>query len=375
MLADEAIQLLTGYVDGELSSRQRKSVLRLLHESSEARDLLLQLQDNAHKIKQLPHRKLDPGFAVETVQLIAQRNGKPERPYRPAAMRLRWLPYAVAAAAAVVLFVATLGGALYVAFHADAAPDNGFAKGDGDEPPPVQPNVGKVKPIVEPGPVPAPRKVANPLIAKVTEGVYSQYAAVIPPDRQHSVSFNDLKSDGHAADKFVSEIKKNGALQLDVTVRSNPLAVDRLKSVLAKIGVKLVVDPASGALLKKGAGKTAFLVYAENVSHAELTKILKELATDEQKAAATFDKVAVAALSTQDHQLVASLFGIDPTTRSPGDLNIQGPKVPNKKGQRVAVVLPQSPEKRASEEVRQFLYQTARPLPGSVRVLVRISQE
>jgi hypothetical protein len=374
MLADEAIQLLTGYVDGELSSRQRQSVLRLLHESSEARDLLLQLQANAHKIKQLPRRKLDPGFAAETVQLIVQRKGEPKRPYRPAAMRLRLLPYAVAAAA-VVLFVATLGGALYVAFHADAAPDHGFAKGDGDEPAPVQPNGGKVKPSIEPEPLPPPRKAANPLIAKVTEGVYSQYAAVIPPDRQHSVSFADLKSDGHAADTFVSEIKKNGALQLDVTVRSNPQAVDRLKSVLAKIGVKLVVDPASGALLKKGAGKTAFLVYAENVSHAELTKILKELAIDEQKAAATFDKVAVAALSTQDHQLVASLFGIDPTTRSPGDLNIQGPKVPNKKGQRVAVVLPQSPEKRASEEVRQFLYQTARPLPGSVRVLVRISQE
>ena len=30
MLAEETIQLLTGYVDGELSSRQRKAVLRLL---------------------------------------------------------------------------------------------------------------------------------------------------------------------------------------------------------------------------------------------------------------------------------------------------------------------------------------------------------
>jgi len=44
MLPESARQLLTGYVDGELSNRQRKLAQRLLAHSSEARSWLQGMQ-------------------------------------------------------------------------------------------------------------------------------------------------------------------------------------------------------------------------------------------------------------------------------------------------------------------------------------------
>src|SRR6266702_1244715 len=138
MLSDNAIQLLTGFVDGELSPRQHKAALRLLHNSAEARQLLLQLQENAHKVKQLPRRKLDAGFAREVVLLVAERDVKPVLPLRNAALRLRWLPYAGVGMAAAVLFVVSMIGVLYLAFYADGlplGPGGGVAKIDVPPPP------------------------------------------------------------------------------------------------------------------------------------------------------------------------------------------------------------------------------------------------
>ena len=378
MLADDAIQLLTGFVDGELSSRQHKAALRLLHDSSEARELLLQLQENAHKIKQLPRRQLDARFASEVLLLIAERDVKPEQPFRAAAIRMRWLPYVAVGMAAAVLFVVSLSGALYLAFYADGlplGPGGDFVKGDAPPLPRINPGNGKPGPIE---PEPPPRKAPNPLIARVTEGVHREYAAVIPPERAPSINFTDLKDEGQAARQLAAELKKTDDLQLDVTVRNNPQAMERLKSVLSAYGVKLVVDPASDAVMKKSPGKAELLIYAENLSRDELSKIFKELAAGEKKTASPFTKVSVASLSKHEHQVVASLLGTDPVNRNPPDQKIIGkqPKpLPNTKVERVVVVLPQAPETKASEQVRLFLLQAARPQPGSVRVLVRIRQE
>src|SRR5262249_42757663 len=111
MLSEETIQLLTAHVDGELDTRQRQAVLRLLQQSSEARQIVLQLQENAHKIDQLPRRALDRSFAADVLRAIAQCAVSAER---SAGARLRWLPYAAAALAACVLFFMTLAGILYL---------------------------------------------------------------------------------------------------------------------------------------------------------------------------------------------------------------------------------------------------------------------
>ena len=45
MLSERDLQLLTAFVDGELTRRERKVVLRLLHRSSQARSVLQELQE------------------------------------------------------------------------------------------------------------------------------------------------------------------------------------------------------------------------------------------------------------------------------------------------------------------------------------------
>src|SRR5271170_1857138 len=103
MLSDQVTRLLTAFVDGELSQRQRKAVMRVLHKSSEAREVLRQLQENAHKVKQLPRRKLEPSLVEAVMQAIAEQKAQPKQPTAPRIVRRRWLPYVAAAMAASLL--------------------------------------------------------------------------------------------------------------------------------------------------------------------------------------------------------------------------------------------------------------------------------
>jgi hypothetical protein len=204
MLSEETTQLLTAYVDGELSPRQREAVLRLLNQSSEARDLLRQLQENAEKVKQLPRRRLDVGFAGDVVKAIAERSVLVDPP-RGVALRLRWVPYAAAAAAAVVLFVASLGVAIYFALGDEEGGPGGLLNPN---------NIAELpaKAAPRPNPIerdpPQPPRKANPLIGQLVDGAYQFYAAPIPPERSLSVAFNDLRKDGQATSQLAAELKK-----------------------------------------------------------------------------------------------------------------------------------------------------------------------
>src|SRR5579862_6761162 len=113
MLVETDRLLLTAFVDGELSSRQHRQLLKLLRRSPEARSLLRELQENARTLKHLPRPKMLKDLSAHTIQLIVERSMKPRS--RPLAASKRgfsvWLGYA--AAAAVLLVVA---GASYLLF-------------------------------------------------------------------------------------------------------------------------------------------------------------------------------------------------------------------------------------------------------------------
>src|SRR5438552_358462 len=105
MLPDRILQLLTAYVDGELSSRQRKLVARLLQKSPAAGQILKQLQEHAEKVRQLPPRKLESAFASQVIDAVKQQSVN-----RPAERRVvlhrrwpTWSRYAVAASVLAVL--------------------------------------------------------------------------------------------------------------------------------------------------------------------------------------------------------------------------------------------------------------------------------
>src|SRR5689334_1054501 len=124
MMPDRYRQLLTAYVDGELTARQRRRVARLLHGSEEARRLLDQLQADARELRSLPQAPLSVDLTGDVLRVIAERRLRPGRlrPRRVPATPAWVAPLATWAAAAAVLLI--LGLASYVYFAASLAPRN-----------------------------------------------------------------------------------------------------------------------------------------------------------------------------------------------------------------------------------------------------------
>src|SRR5262245_44984073 len=87
MVPKKHLQLLTGYVDGELNPRQRKTVLKLLKQSPQARNLLRPLKGSAKRLRNLSQTYLPNDFPLQGMREIVQQGwtvpAAPE-PVRPA---------------------------------------------------------------------------------------------------------------------------------------------------------------------------------------------------------------------------------------------------------------------------------------------------
>ena len=115
MLHERYRELLTAYVDGELSTRQRRYALRLLRRSVEAHKLLQRLQTDSRELRDLPRPRLDRDLSGAVLRKIAAA-GRPApvrriRRIAPVHVYPTWM--GAAAAAAVLLVVGT---ASYVCF-------------------------------------------------------------------------------------------------------------------------------------------------------------------------------------------------------------------------------------------------------------------
>jgi hypothetical protein len=370
MLSDQVMQLLTAFVDGELSQRQRKAVMRLLEKSSEAREILKQLQLNAHKLKTLPRHKVEPSLVAEVVQAIAEQKAQPKPPVVPRRRRRSWLPYAAAVMAASLMIVAI--GLIY--WNSIGELDNG-SRADGNQAKNVEPEKRPLEKPLEVKPEPPPRKPINPLLAKITEGSFRNFSVTTVPEKPFSAAFADLKKNGKAAGQLVDELNRAKAVQLDVTVKKNSDAIARLENVLKNHGVALVTDP--GARKPTDNKKSEYLVYAENLTTDEVAKLMNELGdsyviglNNTQRTMATpFQKATLTPLEPDAKLKVAKLLGVDPATMERKDTP------PEAKGKRVVVMLPSTATGQPSAEVRQFVNQRGSAQPGAIQILIRIRQE
>lgn len=354
MISDQIVQLLTAFVDGELGQRQRKAVMRLLHRSSEARSILRQLQENAHKLKQLPRHKVEPSLVEEVLQAIAEAQAQPRQPaWKP--RRRRWLPY-VAASLAASLLIGALGILYWNAMH-----DQDRLIEDG--PFVVQSDI----PEKRPQPLPTPRKT-HPLIDRVVKGTFGEFNRPVPIDIPFSATFAELQN-GSKVDQLMRELKNEQAIQFDLIVKNNSDALVRLKGVLRERKIDLVTDPAAAKTLKgKNQDKVEYLVYAENVSTDELTKLMGELGqnyvigmnNNERKMASPYKKLTVTPITPSDKQKLAKLLGEPADTKS---------------AERKAVVLPINAKGAPSAEVARFAKERGALQRGTLQVLIRIRQE
>ncbi len=366
MLSDQVTQLLTAFVDGELSQRQRKAVMRVLHKSSEARALLCQLQENAHKVNELPRHKLEPSLVEAVMQAIAEQKAQPKQSAQPKRVRRRWLPY-VTAALAASLVVGVVSIFTWRAFRDQEGAKIGggvMVKGDDKKSEPKPPE-----------PTPTPRK-ANPVLAQMVESTFQGFGTTPVPPQPFTARFAELQSvKGVKLADFACQINREPAVNLDITVKSNPLALARLKDVLKDRGITLVIDQsAAKTLTDKNQAKVEYLVYAENLSPDELTKLMGELSQSyvvgqnntQRTEASPYQKVT---LTPIDKKKVAKLLGVDPATMEPKD------KGTKPEAKRLAVVLPTTGGAQPSVEVRRFVEQRKQPQPGTVQVLIKIRQE
>lgn len=370
MLSDQVMQLLTAFVDGELSPRQREAVVRLLKESAEARELLRQLQENAHRIKQLPQHAVQPSLVDAVLQAIAQKQAQPKQPAPSRGARRRWLPY-LAASLAASLLIGVIGILFWKAMTEPDVRPVDIAKNPERE----------VKPEPKPELVPAPTpKKPNPLLSDMIAETFRGFGAPLPIEKPFAAAFRDFQKDV-VAGELSRELNRDKALQLDITVKSNTVAMQRLKEVLKHRGISIVTDPAAEKKLQdKNQARVEYLVFAENLTPDEMTKMMSELGetfvvglkTSEKRVESPYKSVTVTPIAKDDRQRVAKLLGVAPSAIEPKE---RKDVKPEPKGDRQVVLLPMAANGAPSKEVQQFVNQRRAPQPGTIQILIKIRQD
>jgi hypothetical protein len=296
MLPDQATQLLTAFVDRELSQRQRKAVMRLLHKSSEAREMLRQLQENAHKLKQLPRHKIEPSLVDEILRAIAEQQAQPKQPVVKA-VRRRWLPYIAASMAAALLM-----GALGIVYWTTVV-EPGGAKKQG---------VVKNNPPEKEPPAPMPRQVDR-MVDQIVGDTFAAFSKPVPSDLIFTAKFSEFAAAYDMKSERLQELKHeiervsrdDKAMQFDITVESNVEAMFLLRFVLTDLKIRIGTDPWPYKPIDDK--KAQYLFYADNVTSDQVTQMMCLMGKDPQKSSkgamneksvpSTYQKVAVTPLA------------------------------------------------------------------------------
>jgi len=323
MLSEHDKELLTAFVDGEMTARQRKATLHLLHQSSEARAFLRDLQENAHLFKLLPHHSLEFSFATHVLSEIAARGLRPIAP-KPQRAHRRWPVWAGAAAAAVLVAV----GLWYGATRPNIAdPDDGVAK------------------LILPE----------------------------PPPRKIEMAFKDLVRP-EKIETLRMELKREAPVQLDLGVRHGTRAIERFVQVLKENKFDLVMSPVAVASIKKNQPKTQYVVYAEGIKAEEVLSMLQQLGNEARgKGQAGFESLVVTSLDSQNRQKLSDQ-GVNLQQRNASEktspAKTKAPALPSP--ERFAVVLTNATDGRPgfAPEVQAFLDSRRELNPGGMQLLV-----
>jgi hypothetical protein len=426
MLPERFRELLTAYVDGEISARQRRQVLRLLRRSREARALLRRLEQDSRELKALPAPVLQTDLSDSVLEAIARGQPAPTRPRPPAPRAFpAWTGFAAAAA---VLLAVGFGSFLYFSPKRGASGGNPEAakQGDKDRPDPPKRQLAKDRTPPPDERLPAPEEevpdTPRPIVKRVPgdEDPPPPEKLPAPPpgdvlgDRRRdrieleqvdvalpSITWMlDLKK-GRARADLLKQLGKGTAFHVELPCKDGTRAFERLRDVLTQRNIKLVLDPLAQVRLKNP-WKTDYAVFLEGLTPTDLVDLLHHLGELDRF---THDRgrrgvrrfvemrldghVVVAPLSRQDRKAWAEMLGVDPTRPLPkrtGALrpdprtplpdvtegqvvaSLDGKGVPRPGASprapepRSALVLSYSPRSRPSAEVKGFL-EARKPLP------------
>jgi hypothetical protein len=409
MLPERITELLSAYVDGELSARERRNVTRILRKSNEARQMLHKLKQDSMILRKMPRRKtqLDlSGSVMGTISLrgitLPKIETVPVPPPPPA--RRRWR-FGVGIAIAALLLVA-IGAASYLAFRAAfRSPETPVTPGTGRVPgtaagtrSPAIPE--KPLPVLglvhEPEtPEPAPKGVDPQRDDRFGLGWTRPPAFVIAQPRLMLIqSVRDLDQPG-PGQALLNELRKDDSSRLDLFCTDTAVALERLSATFKAYGVALRLDPFAQVRLKdqqRGKSKTNYAIYCRDLSPEAWTLLVQQLAAEDKKAPARqFDKLTVNSLTPAE---LVKVLGGEPAYYEPpegtGPLRIdirqdisaqtanqltQGPPRPEPDGidkgmpTRHAVAVPYLPQPGFSREVR-YIVESKSWRPGAVQALL-----
>jgi hypothetical protein len=361
MLLDCYRQLLTAFVDGELTSLQRRRVARLLRRSAEARQFLQQLQEDSEGLRRLPQPSLPIDLTESVLRRIAERRLTPH-PCRPAKIRLTpsWArPLLSWAAAAAVLLM--LGAASYLYFAASLAHRHGpgVAEKQREMPSPIIPN--------EPDPsaiatqdnraladkTPS-SKLDNPSVVKTPEGDNrpddNPSTPSLPP-KEETVLTERLEmfrlskvpdilpvvlkvrelDQEVVRNHLIMELGKDRNFRLELPCQNGTRAFERVEGAAKAMNLDLVIERRARDRLKLPRWKTNYVVFVENLTPEESAHFIQLIGAVDTKIAAgklaetQFDRLVLTHMIPQHHkELSALLLGLDPTGMEP---STKGPPV------------------------------------------------
>lgn len=355
MLQDRYRQLLTAYVDGELSRRQRRHVARLLSRSAEARQLLQQLQADAQALRQLPRPELPTDLTGPILRTIAQRRLTPgQRRIASSTSASPWIaPFASWAAAAAILVI--LGATSYLYFASSLSQQ---AKTDLAQKQPAPPAVDS-----------QPKRVDSPSIEDETPQIVSrekspqskdQAAAaktlVVGKERRDNngpkvsdkapsqpkeetaltdrlemfqldrvpdilplvVKVSDLEQDS-VRKQLSSELRKDSDFRLELPCQNGTKAFERVQKAAQTLHFGLILDKQAQERIKSK-WRTNYVLYVENLPPDELIRFVQQIGIEDRKSAAgrpaeaRIDRLVLTRMTAQHRKELSTLLGIDPTT-------------------------------------------------------------
>ncbi|MCS6850159.1 MAG: hypothetical protein NZ700_03195 [Gemmataceae bacterium] len=431
MLPDRLARLLTSYIDGELTARQRRAVQRLLQRSPEARRLLAELRGDSALIRSLPARPMRQDLSQSVLQAIALR-GLRVPPPRRAAPRWRllspWLAYAVAASVLLMIGTAsflyfdtaerwdnrrvvvqkenklarpgdnrstsaTPAGNQQASAPSEKRPDQPVTpttpspvadtpKPQLPEPPAVVNNQSETQPpkpptVVNNQPKPEPSKPGpstsqDELTTPRSVEPRPDPLQVTPP-RLNILAVRELDLP-EVQKQLTDDLARTDALRLELFCLDSGKAFERIQAALQGQGVRLVFDPDAQAKVRQKA-KVDYVFYTEDLTATELAAVLRHLASEDKKAAARrptdgqFGKAVLNPLSDTDRRELAALLGVPV-----GQLARSSAMSPaSRKPERAMLVVSYTPSRSgapAREVVKQFLDSRGDRRPESLQVLL-----
>jgi hypothetical protein len=360
MLPDRIGQLLTAYVDGELSARRRKAVERLLQQSAEARALCAQLQQTAGLLRRLPPQAPGRDLSGPVLSTIAERRLHPARraALAPQPAFPAWVGLATAAAVLIIITVSSFLFFSAVTDHdargRDVAKGKATAK-SGEAQPADRPS--SVVADKQPQTPPRPRgpAVSPPPPDAVVRQTPHQAVPKEPPlepsdDTLGSPEKPDPKlevfealnlrsalnvpvhslNEPNARRRLRESLKTAAAYRVELTCLPNGGAFKAIEGVLeGQGGVHLLVDHLAKVRLKDHSLRTDYVLYCECLTAEELARLLEQLAAGDAKIGSRkqgrrqFADLVVEELGKEDHARLSALLGVDPTLLQPPE-----PKAP-----------------------------------------------